>query len=269
MAGPLTGLCEVYFSGMISVPVKKRVINNLFYKRTDLGAASLLSTSLRFSSDPKTSEFVSQPAFAQSRMPTSPLHQLTLGQPRWEVTVTSQLFELFVKLRSLAEIKAANNFDLSKFSDRAGYSDQVYKHQRELFLLSNDKRTPIVEACCCLAALIYIHVGLCDMSFDSRAVEVAVDRLYEHTERLAPPDKLHTVLQQGLMYKVFWFLVVSYITSRGKQRQFFVRVLKSVCVWIDCKSASDREDLLHRTLWNIDWSSSLPQLWKELDNPDL
>jgi hypothetical protein len=205
--------------------------------------------------------------------PTSTLDQLVFGEPSWGKPATQQSFEsstlahVLLKLRRLVKIKAANKFDVSKFPNGASYTDQVYSMQKELSLLSNSKDTTLVEKCCCLAALIYIHVGLCDMSFDSRAVEVAVDKLYDYTERLASPECLNTVLNQELVYKkAFGFLAVSYVASGGKQRQLFVKVLKIVCVWINYKTALDWEDLLDHTLWDKNWSPCLPQLWKEVDN---
>lgn len=93
------------------------------------------------------------------------------------------------------------------------------------------------------------------MSFDSRAVEVAVDEIYEVVKHWEDPEQLLSVFDQGdVEMKVFWILAVSYVASGGNQRQLFVRQMKFLCGWTEMKTASEGLDLLESILWDRSWS---------------
>jgi hypothetical protein len=152
-------------------------------------------------------------------------------------------------------------------SDQASYSDQVYDLQRDLHLLATANAITFVEQSCSLAAQICIYTLLCDMSFNSRAVEAAVDELIGCAKRVATNEHLFPGLKEILDYQnVFWFLAVTWVASDGHQHQVFaVRAMKVVSGWIDNDSGI-RERILDDILWNIKWKAFLPKLWKELDD---
>jgi hypothetical protein len=102
----------------------------------------------------------------------------------------SAILELiFVDLRRLSKLKAINKFGISNSSNDLSYTDQMYFLQSQLYLSSNStENVTLIDRCCCLAALIHIHVGLCDMSFEYRAVEILAEKLNKVAREVITPE---------------------------------------------------------------------------------
>jgi hypothetical protein len=218
--------------------------------RTDLSAASILSSTPRFLS--------SQQLF--SALPASiPVHRPLFRSPLLDRT--------FADLRRLSKIKAANKFSISETPYIPVYSDHVYHLHTTLFLLSNSmSNITQVDKCCCLAAIIYIQSELCDMSFESRALEIVVDTLFTISKQLTTLETQRALSHQHFGYhKALWFLTVGYIASEGKPyRESFVKTLRTVCSWTGCQFVPAQKGLFENILWQSTWNSSISQLWDDV-----
>lgn len=180
------------------------------------------------------------------------------------------LDRIFVQLRHLSEVRSAKRFNFSTCRGSTSYSDQVYSLQRDLHFLSTFAvNLTAIERCCSLAGLAYLHIAVCDMSSQSRAVETVIERLCVHVEQMTSSEDFYAVSHrdESVSLKIFWTLAVGYVAVEVKHnQQALIVLLKRQCAWLKYKTISERKILLETVLWNKEWDSHLPLLWEDFDN---
>lgn len=180
---------------------------------------------------------------------------------------SSLLNRIFIDLQHLSSVKATRKFDVPGISGIGSYSDHVYALQRELLLLARSEGLiSRLDKCCCLAALVYILVGLCDVSFASRFVEATIQSLAMELEVLASSDlEILVSIEDFAAEKLFWVGTVCYIALTGEEtKQKIGDVLKMVLCWRRDDLHFGTQETLKAILWDDKWNSHLALLSKEL-----
>jgi hypothetical protein len=209
-----------------------------------------------------TSPLQSQPRTTQLFLEQQRVHWIS---PLFDTTAIDDIFS---RIRSLMALRMSKRFEVSVSPNGDSYSDQIYTLQNELFHLSSSaESTTVLEKCCCLAATIYILVGLCDMSFHARLVETTAERLCRHAEQVAE-EMLFVGSKDDCEYmKLFWPMTIGCIALGLKeQRHSLINLMKTVSELANCGTALHKNDLLRRVAWDTAWDKYLPPLWNEIDN---
>jgi hypothetical protein len=240
------------------------------YNRTDLSVAIVLSSKPRFSNQSGNS-----PLLASSLL--SPLHRFQTriqdDDAPHDLHSTANAEPLlvenvFAELRYLYKIKESAQPEDTQIMDGVSYSDRVYSLGQSLIYQSDAIHSGnlLLEGCCRSAGLIYIHASLCDVSFESRAIEALVDQLKRYMEQMLLeigfPSLEDSELQRN---KAFWSLVVGCIASKGKTHfSWFRDVLRMSCTSLGLNNIVDAKRSLESILWDSKLEAQYQLIYNEI-----
>ena len=164
---------------------------------------------------------------------------------------------VFVELRRLSTINKSN-FDMAQSLDHIRGGDYAYLLQRRLMQLCDSSSLLSTDKCCCLAALIYMHAVIFDISYDSQAVEILLERM-----RICISAELRQILANG---EIFWVLVIGGIAAEGKPcRIWFTDMLSMVRKALQFEDLARSREVLKGVLWDSKLEPVFQSLWSEIN----
>lgn len=184
-----------------------------------------------------------------------------------------ELIATFISLRKLARTPAPKSptTELSSgISGDYGYSDEAYLLQKQFmsFCSNHTMGTTVSDSCCSLAALIYMHTMLYDVSFDSRVVQLLSTRIRQFIQDGLGEDENSEGFNKILAdRKTFWFLVIGGMAAEEtSNRKWFVRVLKLVCCALGLGYFIGSRIVLGHILWDSRLDLKFRSLWDEISH---
>ena len=130
---------------------------------------------------------------------------------------------------------------------------------------NKERKTSHIDRASAIAALIYVHAGLCDLSINSKVIGVLVFRLKASLQLVmrefeTVPTGVHTA--QKLLWALYFGGVAAFV---GPQKQWFVRHLTISCEALDLRVWADMEAILKTVFWKADWEKPAGALWRHLE----
>jgi hypothetical protein len=167
--------------------------------------------------------------------------------------------------------------DLSKFPtsekdpeliDHIWYSDKIYLVQRSLMDVAYNKQheTSHIDRACAIAALIYVHTGLCEVKIHSKVVGVLVFRLKAELQmamRRFEPGASSGDSTKKLVWALYFGGIASGLES---ERQWFSGHLVTACEALGLDAWPDMQAILETIFWKDGWEQLTGALWRELES---
>jgi Fungal specific transcription factor domain len=167
------------------------------------------------------------------------------------------LARIFVELRRLSKINKSN-FDMAESQDHFGGGDDAYLLQRRLMQLCDSSYLLPTDICCCLAALIYMHAVIFDISYDSHVVEILLERM----QKCVSVELCQTLA----IRETFWALVIGSIAAESKPcRIWFTGLLRIVRNILRLEDLGRSREALNGVLWDLKLETGFQCLWAELN----
>ncbi|KAE9366639.1 hypothetical protein N431DRAFT_495079 [Stipitochalara longipes BDJ] len=167
--------------------------------------------------------------------------------------------------------------DLSKFPasekdpewiDHIWYSDKIYLVQRSLMHVAYSKQyeSSHIDRACALAALIYVHTGLCEVRIHPKVINILILRLKTELQlamrRSAPGSSSGNTTR-----KFVWALYFGGVTSSlESEREWFLNQLVTACEALGLETWLDMQAILEAIFWKDGCEQITGALWRELES---
>ena len=130
---------------------------------------------------------------------------------------------------------------------------------------NNARKTSQIDRSCAIAALIYVHAGLCDVKLHSKIIRVLVSRLKSSLQVLMSESKPAPTGVQTAK-KMLWALYFGGVAAMvGPEREWLARKLISSCEALDLRVWTDMKAILDTVFWKADWEKPAGALWRYLE----
>ena len=240
-----------------------RVRGLMFICRADLTAATLLPSKLRF----EAFEFanIAPPLFwpfAIPRIPDSSEQALSFqDELSLRPTFDDNLRDVFEDLWRFPNLEKT-----SQLVDHIWYSDKVYLVQRSLTDVAyNQRKAPHIDQACAIAALIYVHVGLCDVRLYTKIIDVLISRL-KASLKLVMSQYNYISPATHAAERLLWALYFGGVAAAaGLERRWFVSHLLVSCEALNLKTWADMKVILETVFWKAEWENPIGALWRDLE----
>jgi hypothetical protein len=150
--------------------------------------------------------------------------------------------------------------------DHIWYSDKIYLLQRSLMDIAYNKQhnTSHIDRACAIAALIYLHTGLCEVRIRSKVISVLVSRL--KAELLMAMRGFAPGEDSGEMTrKLVWALYFGGVACGFEgQREWYLEQLGIACEALGLETWPDMLAVLESMFWKDECEEPTGALWREL-----
>jgi hypothetical protein len=151
--------------------------------------------------------------------------------------------------------------------DHIWYSDKIYLLQRSLMDIAYNKQhnTYHIDRACAIAALIYLHTGLCEVRIRSKVISVLVSRLKAELQMVmkgfGPGEDIGEMTR-----KLVWALYFGGVACGFEgQREWYLEQLGIACEALGLEAWPDMLAVLESMFWKDGCEQPTGALWRELE----